>query len=149
MPEILYETDTCKACGAKVRPGSHFCYNCGGSLAIGQPAASAATAINDVWLKGEIVEPVKRETTKLAKPKRASAAATAPADTPVPKPGIQEEARLKSAASLRKRAKSYQRKTVEVFWEEHSRAPNGRYFLASLILAVVVALILLAAMYLK
>lgn len=32
MPETAVETPICDICGAEVRQGSQFCYNCGGSL---------------------------------------------------------------------------------------------------------------------
>lgn len=32
MPKTAVETPICDICGAEVREGSEFCYNCGGSL---------------------------------------------------------------------------------------------------------------------
>lgn len=32
MPEAVVETPICDICGAEVRDGSQFCYNCGGSV---------------------------------------------------------------------------------------------------------------------
>lgn len=32
MPEAVVETPICDICGAEVREGSQFCYNCGGSV---------------------------------------------------------------------------------------------------------------------
>jgi predicted amidophosphoribosyltransferase len=32
MAEILVEKQICASCGANVRPGALFCYNCGGAV---------------------------------------------------------------------------------------------------------------------
>lgn len=45
MSETLTETRICDICGAEVRDGSLYCYNCGGSVAKGSPmTAEAAVA---------------------------------------------------------------------------------------------------------
>ena len=47
MAETLVENQVCKACGAEVREGTLFCYNCGGKLASDETVAKKN--------KGEIV----------------------------------------------------------------------------------------------
>ena len=42
MPESLTEAAVCQKCKADVRPGSAFCYNCGGRVAEDEPEAAAA-----------------------------------------------------------------------------------------------------------
>ena len=39
MAKTLVEKEICDACGADVRPGSLFCYNCGGAVADEIPEA--------------------------------------------------------------------------------------------------------------
>ncbi len=34
MAEILVEKRFCEVCGVDIRPGSLFCYNCGGSVTL-------------------------------------------------------------------------------------------------------------------
>ena len=44
MPGTAVETPICDICGAEVRGGSQFCYNCGGSVGAEAPLAEKAQA---------------------------------------------------------------------------------------------------------
>ena len=148
MAETLVENEICEACGADVRPGSLFCYNCGESVT-GEASPTASTnnknkKVSSALLEDEIVKSNDLKTSPLDDGKIEKAA-----DAPIPKPSIQEEAKLKSAANLRRKAKTFQRKTVEVVWEEPENAPNKWFPIVALLLTLFVFLIFLLAMYLK
>ncbi len=172
MAKKVTQKEVCDACGADVREGSMFCYNCGGPLTAEARAAAEAKstrdAVSDAWFKGEIVKKEgRRETTKLkptstvvepiaAEPEPKSEEAAEPvavsepaAEKAIPKPGIHEEAKLKTAASLRRKGKLIERRTVEVVWEEPASSPGARFILGALLMTLLVVLIFLAAGYLK
>lgn len=127
MAETTIENRVCNACGTEVRPNSLFCYHCGGSLA---PEVGALKNIN--------------AETNGDKP-----AIETMADNPIPKPVAVEEPKLKSAAAMRRRAKSFQPKRVEIIWEEHENAPNGWFIFAAIFLILFAAGILYLAIFLK
>lgn len=168
MAKTLVETEYCDACGADVRPGSLFCYNCGGAVSEEGKKYSknhGKKSVSDVWAKADITENIDLKTTKLDKGKVEAAADTPiakpsadellpkieaqPIEKPPEKPSIQEEAKMKSAANLRRKAKIYQRKTVEVVWEEPENAPNKWFPLVAIVLVLLVVGIFYLAMYLK
>jgi hypothetical protein len=149
MAKKVTKKPICDACGADVRAGSLYCYNCGGPVAP-ESKASAGTAakasVSDAWFKSELTQTPKRITTKLVEPE---ATVIEDPEIPIPKPGIYEEAKLKTAASLRRKGKSIDRKRIEVVWEEPDRAPDGRFILAAFALTLIVVVIFFAASYLK
>jgi hypothetical protein len=162
MAKTLVEKEICDACGADVRPGSLFCYNCGGAVSE-DPEKFAKTNNKkniSAALKSDLSENNDLKTAKLKKDSF-EAVADQPikkptaellekiAEKPIEKPLIQEEAKLKSAANLRRRAKSFQRKTVEVVWEEPENAPNKWFPLVAIVLILLVVAIFYLAMYLK
>lgn len=170
MAKKVTQKEVCDACGADVREGSMYCYNCGGPVTAEARAAaearSARDAVSDAWFKGEIVKKGRRrETTKLkptstviepiaAEPapepeKPAEPVAEPEAEKAIPKPGIHEEAKLKTAASLRRKGKLIERRTVEVSWEEPTSSPGARFIFGALLMTLIVVLIYLAAGYLK
>lgn len=172
MAKKLAKKEVCEACGADVRDGSLYCYNCGGPVTAEARAAFEARSgrdpVSDAWFKGEIVQSARRETTKLkasktiaeskaAEPEPAVQEPAAPiakekseaAEKPIPRPGIHEEAKLKTAASLRRKGKLIERRTVEVVWEEPEASPGAKFILGALSMTLLVILIFLAAAYLK
>ena len=56
---------------------------------------------------------------------------------------------MKTAASLRRKGKSFQRKTVEIVWEEPENAPNKWFPIVAILLILLVLVIFYLAMYLK
>jgi hypothetical protein len=167
MAKTLVEKEICDACGAEVRPGSLFCYNCGGAVSEEpvKPASSdkkentnhhnsgSDLADNDLKTKPLKMEAVENfENQPVAKPVGKPSSGKLPEkfeDRPIEKPSIQEEAKLKSAASLRRKAKIYQKKTVEVVWEEPENAPNKWFPIVAIVLILLVVGIFYLAMYLK
>jgi hypothetical protein len=148
MAKTSVKNKICQSCGADVRPGSLFCYNCGSAV---EPASVEAEikgrrkTVKEALIEEGVNEGNGLKTTRLdAEPLPTPVAAAQPE-----KPTIQEEAKLKSAANLRRKAKSYQRKPVEVVWEEPDQAPNKWFPLVAVILLLFVLLIFYLAMYLK
>jgi hypothetical protein len=169
MAKILVEKKICDACGAEVRPGSLFCYNCGGAVAaeVPEPVSNnndknakfqtAAAENNDLkttQLKRETVENIESRPidepagNPIGKPAAEELFEKVEAK-PIEKPTIQEDAKLKSAANLRRRGKSFQRKTVEIVWEEPENAPNKWFPIVAIVLILFVVGIFYLAMYLK
>jgi len=173
MAETLVETKICDACGADVRPGSLFCYNCGGAVSLDLPVSeknnkkdggnsSDNNSLKTTQLKkksiedaaerpiakptvGELLEEIEAKPTDylINKP------IDKPVDKPIDGPSIQEEAKLKSAANMRRKTKTIQKKTVEVVWEEPENAPNKWFPIFAVLLILFVVAIFYLAMYLK
>ena len=160
MADTLVEKKICEACGADVRPGSLFCYNCGGAVSLDLPE-SKKEKVSAAWMQGDLVENSDLRT----KPLDSKAVKTIavkpiekPSDTllveknveiPAEKPNIQEEAKLKSAANMRRKAKTFQKKSVEIVWEAPETGPNKWFPIVAIILILVVVGIFYLAMYLK
>ena len=175
MSKTLVEKKICDACGADIRPGSGFCYNCGGTISLEEredlPKTAASIdpkAVDDAWRQNDLGETsdfqtssIDLKTTKLkeevvevidlkpiGKPSDEPLNQTIES-IPAEKPALPEDAKMKSAANLRRKAKSFQRKTVEVVWEEPESAPNKWFPLVAIILILLVVGIFYLAMYLK
>jgi hypothetical protein len=172
MAKTLVEKKICDACGADVRPGSGFCYNCGGAVAqaelpkaetnnrskaesdAGQLVDLAETSdfktsnidLKTTKLKEEVIETI--DIKPIAKPS-VDELGEKIAPLTAEKPSLQDAAKMKSAANLRRKAKSFQRKTVEVVWEEPENAPNKWFPIVAIVLILLVVGIFYLAMYLK
>lgn len=150
MAETIVENQICKACGVEVREGALFCYNCGGAVA-SETIDEEKDKVSDVWLREQIVENGTQE--KITKPPKEELKEFTTAEkntyTPISKPDIKAEAKLKSAASMRRKSATFQKKQVEVVWKEHDDAPNGWFITVSIILTLFAVGVLFLAMYLK
>lgn len=138
MAEIIVENKLCGNCEADVRKGALFCYNCGKSVAPELPLPVEKNG-NDVLFRTddsdeETPAPVTTKTNNL--------------DQPIDKPAATEEPKLKSAASLRKKPKSIQKKRVEIVWEEQENTPNVWFLAVALFLSLFALGIWLLAVYL-
>jgi hypothetical protein len=144
MAETLLEQQVCGKCGADVRKGALFCYHCGGAVA-SEVAVSAANgdSVSSGWFRENIAqEETAKTTTKLDETvtEKIDKPIEKPSDEPIEKPKIVEEAKLKSAAAMRRKAKIVQKKRVEeIEWAEHENAPNVWFLLVALILILIVA----------
>ncbi|MBA2620735.1 MAG: zinc ribbon domain-containing protein [Acidobacteria bacterium] len=65
------------------------------------------------------------------------------------KSSIREEAKLKTAGSLRVKSKTLQPKIIEEVWQEHENAPNVWFIAAAIFLTVLTVGFLFLASYLK
>lgn len=161
MAEILVENQVCDHCGADVRAGALFCYNCGGAVA--SEIAVVKHDKNETIDKTELFESVEKESSNGLglKPKQAETIEieTEPEDTkiaiedsvnaPLVKPNPPKEEKLKSAATMRGKSKLTQTQKVEVIWEEREAAPNVWFIVVALALAILAIVILLLAIRLK
>ena len=166
MAKTIVENKVCEACGADVRPGSVFCYNCGGAVSDESPVPPPENdndKISNAWRQGDLTKSNDLKTTRLekvetaddkpvAKPQNEISAEFASEKIeakPLEKSSVKEEAKLKSAANMRRKAKTFQKKTVEVVWEEPENSAGAWFFIGALILIGIVAAIFVLAMYLK
>ena len=165
MAETFVENRVCAACGKDVRKGALFCYYCGGAIA---PEVAATAANGDSVSSGWFRENIAEEEVKIKKAEKSKVTAKLdkkvsekvdkpiekPIDTPLEKPPekpqTKEEPKLKSAAAMRRRAKSVQKKRVEeVVWEEHENAPNVWFMSVAFILILIAAGLFFLAVYMK
>ncbi|CAN5446554.1 hypothetical protein BH20ACI1_BH20ACI1_22690 [soil metagenome] len=146
MAQIIVENQICKACGTDVRKGALFCYHCGGSVApeIAAPKADKVVDENQVLAKENNAENGNKLNNKQ---EDESASIKEITEKPIPKPEIQPEKNLKSAASLRKKSKIVPKKKVEIIWEEHENAPNVWFVLAAILLTIFAIGVMWMALY--
>lgn len=153
MAEIVVENQVCKTCGAEVRPHALFCYNCGGAISENpvKTESKNGNSENTVLFpddnyKTEVVEKKRVIETNDEIQKSGAPEITLLKDK---KTDIVNEAKLKSAASLRNKAKSFQKKEVQIIWEE-PESPSGVLFaLVVLLLTAFAVTIVVLAIYLK
>lgn len=147
MAETTVQQKVCKACGVDIRPNSSFCYNCGSSISAEK---NGNTEVSDVWLRENIaeekpqVEKVEKKEAESVKPNvvlKESESEKAAA--------LSEDGKLKSAAAMRRKAKSYQQKQVEIVWEEAENSSNVKLIIAAILLLIFAVAVVLIAFYLK
>ena len=148
MAETIVENQICNACGVDVREGSLFCYNCGGAVAseIEVEKEDKKDKVSDVWLRENLVENGKND--QITNQSEEFITLEKVDDKPIPKPDIQTEANLKSAAAMRRKSATFQKKQVEVVWEEND-APNASFIVVALILSLFAVAVFFLAIYLK
>lgn len=152
MSQTFVENKICGICGADVRPNALFCYNCGGALIIEKqraeetPENSLPPKVEQEVIKREPEQTVSMEDTELSPVKENDAIKESERNE---NSESNRKPDLKSAASLRRKSKSLDRKIVEVVWEEHENAPNALFISVALLLAIIAAVILFLAIYLK
>ena len=131
-----------------MRRGALFCYNCGGSVAPELPVSDTAKLDGkDLFRDGFPGEEIIEQPDKAANRKKETFEKT---DASLKKQGIQEAAKLQSAANLRRRSKSLQKKVVEeVVWTGHDNAPNAWFIVIALVLTLFAGLIFWVAIYWK
>jgi hypothetical protein len=146
MAETKVENLICQACGADVRPNALFCYHCGSSI-----APEAVIALKDRKDVGSArLRKVVSEQRNGNKSEQIKQTITESRENqPILKSSLSAEPKLKSAATMRRRSKSFQPKRVEIIWEEHENAPNKWFIAAAIFLTLFAAAILYLAMVLK
>jgi len=161
MAEIIVENQICETCGADVRPQALFCYNCGGAVGVQIEKTENKTESKngnnksgDVLLKNNFKEEIKEETAE--KPANSESngdvrkiEVTAETIKKDKKADVFEEAKLKSAASLRRKAKSIQPKEIEIIWEEPEKISGLWLTLIVLLLSAFAAAVVFLAISLK
>ncbi len=149
MAETLVEKGICVSCGSEVRGGSAFCFNCGESVtpeppppAIIKPPAGTLNGRdrrNDKTLEFQEPEPppVAVPVMPLESPP--------PPEAPVTEV---EPERKQTFPAARREPRRRTIKTVEVEWVE--RPPSvGRFLIAAILIALMVAGLIGAAAYLR
>ncbi|MCU1290287.1 MAG: hypothetical protein JWN60_2516 [Acidobacteria bacterium] len=153
MAEIIVENQVCKTCGVNVRPQALFCYNCGSAISPNSSengGKNGKSRIKDELFSGkqqrEVVEktPVPDAIDETQKPVSIEKAGSAEK-----KPDLIKDAKLKSAASLRNKAKSFQKKEIEIVWEEPEEKSGAAFALVALVIMVFAIVIVFLAIQLK
>ncbi len=151
MAETLVENKVCQACGEEIRVGALFCYSCGSAVAPKSDAPRIESEISENQVVPE--KKVAENGSKVASPKLAvppdiqSNVLTDETEKPLVESELTKEKNLKSAASLRKKTKSVQKKTVEINWQEYENAPNIWFVLTAILLFVFVAIVVWLELY--
>jgi hypothetical protein len=157
MAETLVENRVCNACGADVRPGSLFCYNCGKSV-VPEPLSEdnhkkdnivKIRPLEDISVDGERQDKLKQEEIeKIEVEKSAESLNETFTKKPV-RTEVLEPVKLKSAANLRRKSKVLPKKKVEIVWEKQENTPNLWFIIVALILTIFAVVIILLAMYIR
>ena len=158
MAETLADKKKCADCGADVRPGTAFCYNCGTTVRPDEPVADEAS---NAWF-GEtlVMERPQEQVTEVlpasaiqpeiaAAEGKATEAKTEVLDIDPTHHSLPVEAGMKSAAGMRRKPKTFQRKEVEVVWEEPEKAPVLKLVLATLVFVLFTIVVFWFAMQMK
>jgi hypothetical protein len=147
MAQTSVENKICNACSAEVRPQALFCYYCGGAITAEKSPSSdngSSTSVNSQKLDGETIIKLADEKQNIGEEIHVRKKSEN-----LEKQDLQDKTRLKSAATLRRKSKTLQPKTVEVIWEEHENAPNVWFISAAVALTILSVAILFLAMYFK
>ena len=119
MSETAVQTALCGECGADVRDGSLFCYSCGKAVPkISAHDESRSVDVPEAAAESDIVK------------------------QPDSKPP------LRSAASLRKQRRAFNRQPVEVSWEPRTSSPVA-FVITTIVLFFAALLFLILALYLR
>lgn len=161
MAETLVKEKVCGACGADVRPQALFCYNCGSAVAPDAPLIENNNnkKASNAWFKDEIVAEDRqdlefqdddREDKLIADGEEIEVRETLERETDEEEKAEKRDlSELESAANLRRRGKSVQKKRVEIVWEEHDNAPNGWFIFIAVILTILAFVIWIISAYLE
>lgn len=141
MAEIVAESVVCDSCGADIRDGSVFCYNCGAAVSETQPCEEAAAGGND--------GPFSASELKEAAIDNDIRSAFDAADSESKKVLINgNPVKLRSAASLRQRKKAYSRQPVQFVWEKSASSSPG-FVIITIVLTIFTGVLLFLALYLR
>lgn len=152
MAETLVKEKVCRACGADVRPRALFCYNCGSAVAPDIPLTenNNKKVENDGFQDESVVEVFESKDKVIADEEsdadeKSEAAEEIADDETAEKRDL---SKMDSAANLRRRGRSVQKKRVEIVWEEHDNAPNGWFIFFAVLLTILAVVIWLISTYL-
>ena len=153
MTETVVENEICPTCGTELPATAEFCYHCGNSVTEKVASGNKTQEVSDAWLRGEIAEDSSTNNHQAAE------TSVENVETAVQENDLEEDlekfqkksedSELKSAASMRVKAKKPRTKKVEIKWEEYDNAPNVRFIGGAIILAIFTLLIFILAMYLR
>ena len=141
-PDSVHENVICITFGVEVRNGAIFCYNCGSAVARDSRGEQSFEVPDTDADADEEVETISADDAEIEK---ALAATEKPADK---KPGTGLAKRRPLTAAMLRRKKAYNRKPVEIVWEE-PESDSPVFLIVSLTLALIAFLILLTVFYIK
>lgn len=140
MPEIAVENPVCDACGADIRPGTRYCYNCGEVVAV--KTGGEYQPIGTEEAREADQKTVRSDNGSRGKTNEAAPLASA-------KPTIEENRPLKSAAAIRRRAKAFERKPIEVVWEEREKSPGVIFVVVTVLLLLFAIAVVVSAVFIR
>lgn len=160
MSEKNLEKPICQTCGADVRPGALFCFSCGSSVETVDSENTGHNGKGHFQLREESIREdsyknsaadVKIEEIPIERPLED------PFALPVGKNNEAQDRKfaadgklaLKTAASLRKRNRTAQKKKIEVVWEPSRDKANIWFVIAALFFLLVAVGILVAMLYIR
>jgi hypothetical protein len=124
MPKTAVQAAVCDICGAEVRDGSVFCYNCGGSLAKAdkpepipppaEPIITVARPVNNGGITGGERDPAKR--------------------------------RIERAE--RRRVRASNREPAEIVWEPRE-GMSWAFVIVSIVFVIIALVLVIAAVYVR
>jgi hypothetical protein len=142
----------CPSCQAVMRQRALFCYKCGASIVSNSSAkvkkggrkktseliaqALKKEEISNVWFQDKIVEEKPLEEKIEEQPEEQNPQEIAEDVKIETTPSIQEKAKLASAASMRQKAKTIQKKQIEVVWEQ-PESSNVWFILGTIIFSAI------------
>jgi len=123
MPKTAVQTAVCDICGADVRDGSLFCYNCGGSLS-----------------KAEEAEPIPPPSEPIVAAEPLSNGSVAKVDaTP---------AKRRPERSDRRKVRASNREPAEIVWEPREGV-SWTFVIVSVVFVILALAIVIAAVYVR
>jgi hypothetical protein len=158
MSSESVENRVCPSCGEMVRPRALFCYNCGENVAEESSVKvrrKTNDEVSDVWFKDSIVAEDKKIKPESKKSKRLKKEVAIAAETIIKEEPVEafekksSESKLKSAATMRNKAKTVQKQRVEMVWDQPETSSGLWFLLMSIILTALVIGILITAWILK
>jgi hypothetical protein len=127
MSETIVDEPVCPACGAEVRDGSMFCYNCGSAVAGEGAETEQAAEISAI--PEPSITPNGEGTKKEILPGSLSG--------------------LQTAASMRRRAKPSRSKPREMVWVPRDESVGLQFVAATIAFIVFAVVIVILALYFK
>jgi hypothetical protein len=147
MAEILVEKQICASCGVEVRPGALFCYNCGGAISA---VPDKIESKNGNGANGDFAKRKNTTQTQLKDKKIEVSAQNEMRETEINgERELPTKTKLESAAAMRRKPKTIQKKEVEIVWEEQENPSSIVLILTALLLAIFAAAVIILAMTLK
>lgn len=144
MVDVLAEEEVCRKCGADIREGSQFCYNCGRSLTSDPDAGEVVERSIDGLSEQPIAKPIIDPTPETTHRPDAHAAEKGSKTARPPRKAEQ----LESAAAIKRRRRTASEKPVDVVWEQPARISKG-FVVATVIFLLIALVIIYLAVYLK
>ena len=121
MSKTAVQEAVCDICGAEVRDGSLFCYNCGGSVS-----------------KADDIEPISAPSEPIVKPD----------DKPANGNATFDPAKSRSERLEKRRVRAANRQPVEVVWQPRDGV-SWPFVIVSAVFVLIAIVLILAAFYLR